>query len=270
MSDRIIGFLFYIGELFLLTLGIFLVCGITVWLCARLFARLLGGGSGSVFDVTSVIGTPIHELGHAVMCLVFGHRIQRMKLWSARAENGVYGYVEHSYNRKNPWAQLGNLFIALGPIFSGLGVMVLMLWLCFPSQWNAYLASTHLVSANGSGVWEIASGVLSLLGSIPGAIVQDPVRSLLGIAVILPVSLHISLSWQDIKSGIGAMPMYLLILTVFGTATWLAGVAAPVLDGLWLLNLRMLSLFCIVILFSLVWVLIALIVRLVRVVATWF
>ena len=45
----------------------------------------------------------------------------------------TYGYVEHSYNPRNLWARLGNLFIGIGPIFSGLGVVVLLLWLCFPN-----------------------------------------------------------------------------------------------------------------------------------------
>ena len=270
MSDQIFGFVLYCGQLFALTLGVLLICGLAVGLSARLFAKLLGGGSGAVFDVTSLIGTPIHELGHAVMCVLFGHRIRRVKLWTPNPENGVYGYVEHSFNKKNPWAVFGNLFIAMGPIFSGLGVMVLMLWLCFPTQWNQYLQATHQLSAAAATPFEIALGVIALLCSIPQAFASDWIRSLLGLLVILPVSLHVSLSWQDIKSGVTALPIYLLMLVVFGAATWLSNVSAQVTSVLWLLNLRMLSLFCIVIAFCAVWVLIALLIRLVRLVIGWF
>ncbi|MBQ7347162.1 MAG: hypothetical protein IJW55_04325 [Clostridia bacterium] len=270
MSNVLFDFLLYVGKLLLLTLGVFVVCGFAVRFCSRAFSSLSGSGSGAVFDITSIIGTPVHELGHAVMCPLFGHKITRMKLWSPRAENGVYGYVEHSYNRKNPWAQFGNLLIGIGPIFSGLGVVILMLWLCFPSQWDAYLTSSRTLVADGTTVAELTSGVLSLFRAILGAFKTDWLRSLIGVLIILPVSLHISLSWADVKGSLGALPVYLLMLAVFALVTSIAGVAAPVLSGLWLLNLRVLSIFCLVIAFAAVWVLIALLIRLVRIIIGWF
>lgn len=270
MSDTLFDFLIYMGKLILLTLGTVVACGFAVRLCSRLFASLSGSGSGAVFDITSVIGTPVHELGHALMCPLFGHKIQKIKLWSPGGENGVYGYVEHSYNRKNPWAQLGNLFIGVGPIFSGLGVVVLMLWLCFPTQWTAYLASSRALAAEGTTANEIIAGVFSLFQAIPDAFRMDWLRSLLGLIVILPVSLHITLSWADVKGSVGAFPVYLLMLLVFALVTYFARVADAIVSGLWLFNLRVLSLFCVVIAFAAVWVVIALLIRLVRVIIRWF
>jgi hypothetical protein len=54
------------------------------------------------------------------------------------------------------------------------------------------------------------------------------------------------------------------MLLVFALVTYFAGVGAAIVSGLWLFNLRVLSLFCAVIAFAAVWVVIALIVRLVR------
>ncbi len=266
----IIEFLYYFGRLILLTLGTVTVCGLGVRLCSRLFANLSGSGSGAVFDVTSIIGTPIHELGHAMMCPLFGHRITRIKLWSPNAENGVYGFVEHSYNRRNPWAKFGNLPIGLGPIFSGLGVVVLMLWLCFPAQWSEYLSLSRTLLAEGTTVAEIAKGIFSLLCALPSAFADDWLRSLLGLLVILPVSLHITLSWEDVKGSVGAIPMYLLMMLVFALTTYLFGVGVRVTEGLWLFNLRLLSLFGVVLAFAAIWVVIALLIRLVRIVVRWF
>lgn len=270
MSGPVLHLLLYLGRLILLTLGIPVACGLLVGLFSRLFSVLLGGRSGQVFDVTSIIGTPVHELGHAVMCPIFGHRIRRIKLWTPKPDDGVYGFVEHTYNRRNLWARLGNLFIALGPIFSGLGVTVLMLLLCFPDQWSAYLSATHALSAAVATPREIAVGVFSLFASIPRAFASDWLRATLGMLVILPVSLHITLSWQDIRSGASAVPLYLVLLTVFGSITWGLGVSGNVTAALYLVNLRLLSLFCLVAAFSLLWVLIALLVRAVRAVASWF
>lgn len=270
MSGAVYSFLLYYGRLFLLTLGVLLACGLFVGFCSHLFAKLLGRGSGRVFDVTSLVGTPVHELGHAVMCPLFAHRIRRIRLWTPKPDDGVYGFVEHTYNRKNLWARLGNLFIALGPLFSGLGVMVLMLWLCFPAQWQTYLATTHALSGISAAPHELAEGICSLLTAIPPAFRQDWLRSLLGLLVILPVSLHVTLSWQDIRSGAGAFPIYFLLLGVFGLVTWFLGVSAPIVAALRLLNLRMLSLFLIVIAFSLLWVLLALLFRVLKMILSWF
>ena len=270
MNDLIFDFLLYLLQLAALTLGVVAVCGFAVRLCARAFSALIGGGAEGVFDLTAVIGTPIHELGHALMCPLFGHRITRMQLWSPTAKNGVYGYVEHSYNRKNPWAQLGNLFIGLGPIFSGLGVTVLVLWLCFPAQWASYLATSRALVAAGAEPIAIARGVISLLGDLPHAFAAGWWRPLLGLLVILPVSLHISLSAADVRGSLGAFPIYALMLAVFGAITYFAGVSASILSGLYLWNLWLLSLFCLVIAFAAVWVVIALAVWLIRRLVSFF
>ena len=260
-SDTVFSFLLYFAQLIGLTIGVFALCGFAVRLFSRTFSTMLGRGSGDIFDITSIIGTPIHELGHAGMCLLFGHTINEIKLWSPSHPDGVYGYVEHSYNRRNPWARLGCLFIGLGPIFSGLAVTILMLWVCFPTQWSDYLEFSRELTVGSTDFGVLADGVLSLFRSILVGFGDNWLRSILGILVILPVSLHISLSWQDIKSSVGALPIYLLIILIFGIATMAGGATETVIGWLWLCNIRIMSLFCIVIAFSAVWVLLALLVR---------
>ena len=270
MSDLIFAFLKYFGGLILLTLGTIVICGLAVRLCARAFSGLMGSPSGAIFDITSVIGTPIHELGHAMMCPLFGHKIESMCLWSPRAENGVYGYVNHSYNRKNIWQKFGNLFIGVGPIFSGMLVMVLMLWLCFPNQWNDYLASTAGLTWGEGALGELAGNIFALFLNLPNAFKTDALRAILGLVVILPISLHISLSPQDIKGSLGAMPFYLLLLLVFAIITYAVGIGGLMVSVLWVFNLRLLSLFGVVIAFSLIWVVIGLIIRGVKTMASYF
>ncbi|MBE6602662.1 MAG: hypothetical protein E7637_09220 [Ruminococcaceae bacterium] len=259
-----VGFILYVLKLLFLTLGVFVLCGFAVRLCARLFSHLTGYGSGRVFDVTSVIGTPIHELGHALMCPLFAHKITKIQLWSPRAKNGVYGFVEHTYNPKNPWARLGNLFIGLGPIFSGLGVVVLSLWLCFSAQWSTYLGTSRALVEAGAAPSALLKEAFALLSSLPSAYSATPIRATLGILIILAVSLHISLSASDVKGSLGAFPVYLLMLLVFAGATFFAKVDSATVAALKLWNLRLLSLFCVVIAFAAVWVLIALTVKLIR------
>ena len=270
MSDAIKQFLIYFLELLGLTLGVILLCGFAVRFFSRTFARLSGTGFGKVFDVTAAIGTPIHELGHAAMCLLFAHRITRMSLWSPGHAGGVYGYVEHNYNRKNPWARLGSLFIGVGPIFSGLAVIILTLWICFPTQWQAYLSASREMLASDVGFGGYLSTLLSLFANLFRAFGENWLRSLIGILIILPVSLHVSLSWQDIKSATCALPLYLLLILLFAIPTMALGASEAIVRFLWLWNLSAMSLFCLVIAFSAFWVVLALAIRAIRIVASWF
>ena len=269
MSEFLIAFVQYFGALILLTLGIPVICGLAVGLCSSVFSRLMGSGSRAVFDLTAIIGTPVHELGHAVMCPLFGHRIEKMRLWSPFSENGMYGFVDHSYNKRNPWALLGNLFIGLGPIFSGMLVTVLMLRFCFPEQWLSYLTlskeTLQLETAS-----DVLKSLLALLKMLPKAFMEHPWRSLLGLAVILPISLHISLSWLDIKGSLMAMPIYLLLTLLFALVTQLIGIDRVMTSWLSLLNLRLASLFCVVLAFSVLWVLLGLLIRGIKIVVSWF
>src|SRR3989339_282782 len=86
--------------------------------------------------VTSVVGTPIHELGHAVMCLIFDHKITDIKLLQFNDEQSL-GYVAHAYNRRSLYQNIGNFFIGIGPIISGTISIILLLWLLLPSEFSS-------------------------------------------------------------------------------------------------------------------------------------
>ena len=263
----VVEFLLYWLELLVGTLGLFVGCGLLIHLISRGFARLIGSGSKGWFYATSIIGTPVHELGHALMCVVFGHRITRMKLWSPKPENGVYGFVEHGYKKSNVWSRFGNLFVGIGPLFSGLGVIVLSLWLCFPSLWSEYLATTSAIIPSGDAPFNfgaLAEGVFGLIKGIPAAFGENWITSSLGLLVILSVALHISLSPQDIKGSLGALPIYCGLTLLLTVALFWTPLASPVISWMILLNIRLLSLFVLTVTFALVWVAFAALVRLVK------
>ncbi len=251
MWDWILAFFEYYLLTLFYTLGAIVICGLVAHFSSRAFAYLTGGGR--LVYLTSVIGTPIHELGHAAMCLLFAHKVTEIKLLqSPKKSHGTLGYVSHSYSRKNPWARLGNLFIGVGPIFSGLAVIVLALLLCFPAQWESYLAATGTLDA-ASPFSELVGAAFSLLWSIPSAFSASPWRAAIGLVIILFVAQHITLSTSDIKGALSAFPLYLLLLLLFTLPTMLLGVDAILLEGLFAFHFKMLSFFILTISFSLLW-----------------
>ncbi len=258
-------YLIYIGQLLALTLGVMVVCGLVAWMARKIFMYFVGDSATLVLYASSVVGTPVHELGHALMCIPFAHRITDMKLLLPPSRRSrTLGYVEHSYNRKNPWAIFGNLFISFGPIFSGIGVMILVLTLCFPAQWNAYLDSSRAMVESGASVGEMSTIIFSLLFSLFERFDEDAVRSVVGLIIMLSVSQHITLSFADLKGCFTALLMYTGVLAIFAGITMPLGLQGSIVSGLMQVNLPLLSLFCVAIAFSLVWVAIALLVYLFR------
>ena len=265
---------FFLGALWY-TLGAVVICGLAVSLCRSLFIRMMGRGFGrGVVLATSMVGTPIHEIGHALMCILFGHRIVAISLWQPFSKDGNLGYVSHAYREKNPYHVLGNLFIAVGPIFSGLAVITVALCLGFPETFTNYaLTVSHIASAGDSELTMLREGLRIIPRIITELTNEGRVIPLwlqiLSLFMVLSVSQHISLSPADLKGGATALPLYgglLLILTV------VCGLIGPdamesVTAALRLFSGYMTALFTVVLVASLLQLILALPVWVIRVLA---
>lgn len=135
-------------------LGIFFVFGfvlsnIETW-TRKQYTRSIGW-KGILW--TGWIGTPIHELGHWVFCKIFGHRVDEMRLFQPDRQTGRLGHVNHSYNAKNLYHNIGNFFIGAAPMISGACALVLLLYFFVP---------------NGSAIFApLLAGELTFTGFLP-------------------------------------------------------------------------------------------------------
>lgn len=203
-------------------IGIFIICGLVVALCEKLVVCFCGRGGRGVIYATSIIGTPVHEMGHALMCLVFGHKITEMRLWSPQSD-GNLGYVEHAYNKKNPYMILGNLFIGIGPVFSGLLFIFLVMCICFPYAFDNYVLS---VFTNGYEINEISELFTEGFYMVKDMVSDDSMNifvRILGIFLIICTCLHINLSFADIKNSLSSLPVYLLITLLLTCGVYFIG-----------------------------------------------
>lgn len=102
-------------------LGLFFIFGLILYLFARFTRVTFVKSAGRKLDIfiTGWIGTPVHELGHAIFCVLFGHKIKELKLYSPNAADGTLGFVHHAYNPKSTYQKIGNFFIGAGPIIFG-------------------------------------------------------------------------------------------------------------------------------------------------------
>ncbi len=168
---------------------------------------------------TGFIGTPIHELSHALMCIVFRHNIEEIKLFQIDRESGTLGYVVHSYNKKNFWAVLGNYFIGIAPIACGATFLFFGIKLLLPDTFASVkgelLGFAEYVSAGASWawlskIWELFVGFLASLFSEA----FSTYKWWIFIFVAMCVALHMNLSGADIKGALPSLPVVALLVAL--------------------------------------------------------
>ncbi|MBL4936637.1 hypothetical protein JK636_12800 [Clostridium sp. YIM B02515] len=206
MSEIILSvFKISIIEIFYLT-GLILIAGLILGLFERVSNNLMQRSLGrkGIF-ITAWLGTPIHELGHAAMCIIFNHNITRIKLLNTKSENGVLGYVEHSYNPSSLYQRIGNLFIGLGPIFSGIGALIAGMYFLVPRSFKVFKVfvlegiNNDKIDVNLAGSLFKASGVL--IKSIFNISNLSSINFWIFIITAVCISSHIALSKADIKGA---------------------------------------------------------------------
>ena len=167
--------------------------------------------------VTAWIGTPIHELGHLLMCYLFRHKISGFKLFDRKAKDGVLGYVNHSWNSKSLYQNIGNFFIGMGPIFSGTAALILGMHFLLPDSFARVADYLALEPAQPDQymLTKIFALTAGLFGSIFSPENLISLNFWIYFALAIGVSSHIALSREDLKgAGRGLITIFTFILLV--------------------------------------------------------
>lgn len=212
--------LFCTLELLVYTFGVAGVCALIVEQCHRAVYALLGSRAGRIFwYVTALPGVPVHELGHALLCPVFLHRIEHFYCLPSRRHTPC---VEHSYDRRNPYAALGNLFIGLGPILSGLALMLAILHLLFPQAAAAYTAALSALQQGATTPLSLSLPITMLHALFTES--ATPVWLLpIGWYLLLSLSMHVRLSVADLRGMAPGIPWAVLLAASIAAVITLLG-----------------------------------------------
>jgi len=178
--------------------------------------------------LTACIGTPIHEAGHALMCLLFGHTIISIKFFDMNPNSSTLGYVNHSYNKHNLYQVMGNFFISLGPIFSGTAAILFFMYMLEPNTFK--LLEKYVVSAPiGSNSivdfiqWSGHSIMVVYIGILNGGNLGSTSFRIFLLLAICTAS-HIALSTEDIKNAISGLVVTLFVVIVCNMGASLYGI----------------------------------------------
>lgn len=154
-------------------------------------ARAAGLFGRDLFARLTAPGVIVHECGHLLFCLLFGHRLLEVSLFHP-APDGTRGRVRHAWNRRNPWQEAGNFFIATGPVWLAAGV-ILLLFRALAGPGYSFAAETG------------RTGFAAALHAAAGAVFapgfhRDP-RFYLYAWLIFSVGAHATLSPSDLRGA---------------------------------------------------------------------
>jgi hypothetical protein len=224
--------LLYAVALFLpLTLQLLLL-----FAAGRLFVKVVRGIASAIITLLVAIGTPLHELSHALACLVTFTGVAAIKLVSDEA-----GVANVKPKRANP---IGAIAVSLAPLFGG----TLVLWLTathiIPGFESPTIPPPQLSLESAASLGMVLREALDYLGrfvqtayeSLPG-MQWDSWRTYAGLYIAFSVGLGIAPSGQDLRIMLTALPLATLLGVGAFALFYLVGDAeaqfAALQQGLW-------------------------------------
>jgi hypothetical protein len=185
------------------------------------------------------LGTIVHELGHAIFCIIFLHKITDMKLFHPDPQTGTLGYIKHSYKTNNIYQFAGNFFIGIGPILLGTVVIYLITY-CLLDFNPLNLLNNSNISAVQVNSWNV---ILQMLQNIWNSSI-DLIHQIISwhflskwqfyvfVYLAFAIGSLMTLSPPDIKGALGGFLMILVLIFIFNLATvWIENFTSNILIG---------------------------------------
>lgn len=260
-------FLEYYLQILIFTAALPVGLGIVVYFCNKAFCSLVGNRlARSVLFGLHVVITPIREFAHLVACIITFHHVSDFCLLNLHDPEGEIGFVEHSYNPKNPIALLGNFLFALLPAALGLFLTFVVVLCCFGGVFADFSASVSALVEEGAGLSAYAGLVLNFFPAMLGDGAVDVPLKIVGCLVLLLLSLGVYVSLDDFFGGLSGAVVYAVLALVLAALTALfdARTRRLVLTATRTFAASVTALYLVVLIFALVALAIGLVIFLIR------
>ena len=153
------------------------------------------------------------------MCLLFRHKIVATQFFPTDTSQGALGYVQHQYNQKSIYQRIGNFFIGIGPIISGITALILLMRYFVPESYSLFNTTLETTIASTSiNLDMIQNMFLSTFFLLKSLFTMSNLLTpsfWLFLFIAICISAHIALSKPDIKGSIDGVIVMFIILFLF-------------------------------------------------------
>jgi hypothetical protein len=207
--------LFLVNILLLLPLIVFgLIFSIMKKNCNRNIRKSIGY-FGTLFF--GIIGVPIHELSHLLMCILFGHTVTEVSLFrpaKGRYDN-ILGFVKHKYNKHNIYQTAGCFFIGIAPMIIGSSIIVFIINLLFPNIIEILISFNDLQKLQLNIFTNaLFDNTMLILTSIFRISNLTNVYFWIGIYIIVSITLHMTISKADFDNALSGFALLEIIIFI--------------------------------------------------------
>jgi len=181
--------------------GVFFLIGFALYFISNRRDKNFAASIGHKAELflTGWIGTPVHEMGHAVFCFIFRHKITEAKFFSPK-EDGTMGYVRHEFNPKSTYQKIGNFFIGIAPMLFGTVVIYALLGILLPEYLPVEISGG--IAETG---WEIFRNFFSFENF-------GKLRFWIFLYLSFGIASHMKLSLQDFKGAASGFATLLCLI----------------------------------------------------------
>jgi len=186
------------------------------------FKKLIYGASTTIATLLSLIGVPLHELFHALGCLLTFSGVAAIKLLIDEL-----GYAFVSPKRSNV---VGDIVTSLAPLFGGMLVLWLTATYIIPGFAMPTVEPPQLDLESAASLGAVLRASADYLGhfvraayeNLPG-LQWDSWRTYVGLYIALSVGIGIAPSTTDLKIFLAALPLSALLVLALFTLLYLSG-----------------------------------------------
>ena len=158
------------------------------WLNYYSEALLIGNfGSSITRWLFACIGTPVHEISHAIVAIIFGFQIIEFRPLILDPNSSTLGYVTYAYDRTSLFQQTGHFFVGIAPIVFQLVIIYGLYRLLIPHKTKGK--------------------------KLEWAKILRP-HTLLFVYLVMQITLHMRLSQADLEGALMGIPILIGLLFI--------------------------------------------------------
>lgn len=167
-----------------------------------------------LYLLMSSVGVAFHELSHAIVAVIFGHKVNKIALFAPDIRSGTLGYVNHAYNPLNIYHRIGCFFIGFAPLYLAPASIYLLSYILLPQPEHLIKSISFLGTLT---IPEIASQYSIFYDYFLNAYKVDPINMFVWLFSACSIALSCGPSPSDVKNSLSGVIFVFIALFVLPT-----------------------------------------------------